>query len=486
MTDPVDTLVSQIDPSLPAPSIVRRDVVLVAGPWLAGVSSVVAALGDRLPECTVVEADALAAGEAPTAVVFVVSATAPLTESDCALLDSVAADTDAVIGVVSKIDVHRTWREVLDADRALLAQRAPRYRDVPWVGAAAAPDLGTPVIEELVALLRDALAKDALDRRNRLRAWENRILTLQSRLDRDAAGAGREARLAALREQRTAVLQQFRLDKSQRSIALRSQIQQARLQLSYFARNRCASVRTELQEDVAGLSRRSVDGFGDEVRRRAAEVADDVADGVSRQLADIGEELDLAVDPVDSRPVVEVGAAPLRVRGPENRLMMLLGAGFGLGVALTLSRMLADLAPQWSVGGAIGGAVLGVVLTLWVVGVRSLLQDRAVLDRWVVEVTGRVRTAMEEWVGRSVLAAEASLGRSAAERDAADSARTAESVARIDREIREHAVAGARAAAARDRHVPVIESALVAVHEELDALNRCKGPNYELLNRSCE
>ncbi|APE19316.1 hypothetical protein BOH72_20310 [Mycobacterium sp. WY10] len=486
MTDPVDTVVSQIDPSLPAPSIVRRDVVLVAGPWLAGVSSVVVALGDRLPECTVVEADALAAGEAPTAVVFVVSATAPLTESDCALLDSVAADTDAVIGVVSKIDVHRTWREVLDTDRALLAQRSPRYRDVPWVGAAAAPDLGTPVVEELVTCLRHTLAEDSLDRRNRLRAWENRLLTLQSRLDRDLAGAGREARLAALREQRTAVLQQFRLDKSQRSIALRSRIQQARLELSYFARNRCASVRTELQEDIAGLSRRAVDGFGDQVRRRATEVADDVAEGVSRQLADIGEELDLAVDPVDSQPVVEVGAAPLRARGPENRLMLLLGAGFGLGVALTLSRMLADLAPQWSVGGAIGGAVLGVVLTLWVVGVRSLLQDRAVLDRWVVEVTGRVRTAMEEWEARSVLAAEASLGRSAAERDAADSARTGDAVARIDREIREHAVAGAHAAAARDRHVPVIESALVAVHEELDALNRCKGANYELLNRSCE
>ncbi|AKK30154.1 hypothetical protein [Mycobacterium sp. EPa45] len=486
MTEPVDALLSQIDPNLAAPSIVRRDVLLVAGPWLAGASSVALALREQLPGHTVVEADELAANEAPTAVVFVVSATAPLTESDCVLLDSVAGDTDTVIGVVAKIDVHRTWREVLDADRALLTQWAPRYCDVTWVGAAAAPDLGAPVVDDVVAAVRDALDDDSLEQRNRLRAWENRLLTLARRLDREVTGAGREARLAALHEQRTAVLQQFRTDKSQRMIALRSQIQQARLALSYFARNRCASVRTELQEDIASLSRRTVVGFPDEVRRRATEVADDVADGTTGQLTDIGDVLGLAVDPVDSRPVVDIGAAPVRSRGPETRLMLLFGAAFGVGVALTLSRVFADLAPRWAVGGAIGGAVTGVVVTLWVVGVRGLLQDRAVLDRWVAEVTGRLRAALEEWVAGCVLAAEASLGRAVVERDAVDNARTGDSVARIDREIRHHALAVTRATAARDREGPVIGRALTAVREELARLNRCNALNYGLLNRSCE
>lgn len=476
MTD-VETLVSQIDPALSMPSIVRRDVVLVAGPWLAGTSSVVTALRKRLPEHTVVEADELASGQAPAAVVFVVSATAPLAESDCVLLDSVTADTDVVIGVVAKIDVHRTWRDVLDADRALLAQRAPRYRDMPWVGAAAAPDLGVPVVDELVTALCELLADETRDRRNHLRSMENRLLTAHRRLELEVAGAGREARLADLRTQRTAALHRYRVDKSQRSIALRAQIQQARLGLTYFARNRCASVRTELQEDVAALSRRGLARFPDEVRRRAAEIADDVAAGVTRQLTDVGEELGLAVEPVDSRPAVEVGAAPWRARGAETRLMLLLGGGFGVGVALTLSRVFADLAPQWAVGGALGGAVVGVALTLWVVGVRALLHDRAVFDRWVVEVLGRQRTAMEEWVATRVLGAEASLGRAAAERDAADRARIEDTVARIDREIREYATAGARAAALRDRQAPAIERALAAVRDELDALHTAEQTN---------
>ncbi|WP_286199348.1 hypothetical protein ACRDU6_04875 [Mycolicibacterium sp. ELW1] len=459
------------------PSIVRRDVVLVAGPWLSGTSSVVTALRERLPDHAVVETDELAAGQAPAAVVFVVSATASLTESDCALLDFVTADTDAVLGVVAKIDVYRTWRDVLAADRALVEQRAPRYRDMPWVGAAAAPDLGEPVVDELVTALREILADDTRDRRNHLRAMENRLLTVHRRLELDVAGAGREARLAALRVQRTSAVHRYRVDKSQRSIALRARIQQARLELTYFARNRCASVRTELQEDVAGLSRRSLPRFPDEVRRRAEEVADDVAAGVTRQLADVGEELGLAVEPVESRPEVEVGAAPPRARGAETRLMLLLGGGFGAGVALTLSRLFAELAPQWTVGGGIAGAVIGVALTLWVVGVRGLLHDRAILDRWVAEVLGRQRTALEEWVATHMLGAEASLGCVAAERDAADRARTEDTVARIDREIREHATASARAVVLRDRQAPAIERALAAVRDELDALHTAKQAN---------
>ncbi len=475
MTDPVDDLVAQIAPGLPAPAIVRRDVVLVAGPWLAGTSSVVAALRERLPELTV--AEELAAGEAPVAVVFVVSATAPLTESDCALLDSVVAETDAVLGVVTKIDVHRGWRDVLDANRTLLARRARRYRDMPWVGAAAAPDLIPPVLDDLAAVLQDLLVDDTLPERNRLRAWENRLAAQIDGLERDVAGAGREARLAALREQRAAALREFRLDKSERTIALRSQLQQARLQLSYFARNRCSSVRTELAEDVAGSGRRGLTTFPDEVRRRAAEVVDDVAEGVDRQLADLGAELGLVVAPAESRPDAEVGAAPVRSRGPETRLMLALGAGFGFGVALTLSRVLADLAPRWAVGGAVAGAVIGLALTLWVVGVRGWLHDRAVLDRWVVEVTTTLRAALEEWVAGRVLAAEAALGRAAAERDAADSARADDVVAGIDRQIREHTIAGARAGAVRDRQAPVLMRALAAVRGELDRLNRCKAAN---------
>lgn len=168
----VDELVAAIAPGLAGlglPVINRREVVLVTGPWLAGVSGVRAALAERLPQRRFVETAELGPGDAPVAVVFVVSAATALTESDCVLLDTAAEHTDAVVAVVSKIDVHRGWRDVLTSNRDRLAARASRYARVPWVGAAAAPELGEPYLDDLVAAIQKQLADPAVARRNMLR-----------------------------------------------------------------------------------------------------------------------------------------------------------------------------------------------------------------------------------------------------------------------------------------------------------------------------
>ncbi len=482
--DAVDAMVAGIGPRLGAPTTLRRDVVLVTGPWLAGVSGVVAALSERLPEHTFIESTDLAAGEAPTAVVFVVSAAAALTESDCALLDAAAADTDAVIGAVSKIDVHRTWADVLAADREALSAHAPRYRDVPWTGVAALPDRGDPQVDDLVAAVREQLADTDLARRNRLRAWESRLQNVADRYDRDADGAGRRARVEALREQRSGILRERRLSKSERTIALRSQAQQARVQLSYFARNRCASVRSELQEDAAGLTRRQLPVFESYTRGRINEVVAEVDEGTATHLADVAKSLGLAADPPApaALPKIEMPAPQLKSRRLETRLMMLVGAGFGLGVALTLSRLLADLTPGLTVAGAVACAAIGLALTVWVVGTRGLLRDRALLDRWAGEATAQLRSALEQLVATRVLGVESSLAAALGEQDEVESARVTEQVGVIDTELREHAVVGARAAALRGREMPTLQAALEAVRAELgepaapgDAVSQTEG-----------
>ena len=467
--DAVDAMVAAIGPRLGAPITQRRDVVLVTGPWLAGVSSVVAALSERLTEHTFIESTDLAPGEAPTAVVFVVSASAALTESDCALLDAATADTDAVVGLVSKIDVHRTWRDVLAADRDVLTAHAPRYRDVPWVGAAALPERGEPQLDDLVAAVRKQLADTDLPRRNRLRAWESRLQTVADRYDRDADGAGRRARVEALREQRSGILRQRRLAKSERTIALRSQTQQARVQLSYFARNRCASVHSELQEDATGLPRRHLPAFEAHTRGRIDEVIAEVEEGTTTHMAGVAKSLGLAVDPPGraALPTIEIPAPQLKSRRLETRLMMLVGAGFGLGVALTLSRLVADLAPGLTVAGAVACAAIGLALTVWVVGTSGLLRDRALLDRWAGEATAQLRSALEQLVATRVLSAESSLTAALGEQDEVESARVTEQVSVIDTELREHAVVGARAAALRSREMPTLQAALEAVRAEL-------------------
>ena len=72
----------------------HRGVILVIGPALSGATSVADAVRQRLGGYRVVER--LGHGERPAAVVFVVSAAAPMTQSDIGLLDAAAASTDAV------------------------------------------------------------------------------------------------------------------------------------------------------------------------------------------------------------------------------------------------------------------------------------------------------------------------------------------------------------------------------------------------------
>jgi hypothetical protein len=465
----VDAMVTAVGPGLGTPSIERLDAVLVTGPWLAGVTGVVAALRERLPKKKFVESADLAAGEAPTAVVFVVSAAASLTQSDCALLDAATADTDAVIGAVSKVDVHQNWEETLAGNREVLASHAPRYADVPWAGVAAAPEEGEPRIDDLAAAVSDQLSDADLARRNRLRAWQSRLQTIADRYDRDADGAGRRVRVEALREQRSEILRQRRLSRSERTIALRSQTQQARTQLSYFARNRCAAVRSELQEDAAGLSRGKLTAFEAEAKARLEAVIADVDDGTSTHLDQMTQTLGLTVDrpPSALLPTVDIPSPPLKSRKLESRLMMLLGAGFGLGVALTLSRLLTGLTPGLTIAGAVACAAIGLGLTVWVVGMRGLLRDRALLDRWAGEATAQVQSAVEQLVATRVLAAESSLTAALSEQDEGESTRVAEQVSVIDTELREHSVVGARAAALRGKEMPTLQAALEAVRVEL-------------------
>ena len=274
--------------------------------------------------------------------------------------------------------------------------------------------------------------------------------------------------MTALRERRDAVQRERRLSKSERTIALRSQIQQARVQLAYFARNRCTSVRSELQEDASAMTRRRLPEFETYVGTRVNEVVGEVEAGITQHLSDVATELELtAPEPPSPPEPPPVPAPPLKSRRLETRLMMVLGAGFGLGVALGISRLFAGLAPGLTIAGLVAGGVIGLLLTVWVVGMRGLLSDRAVLDRWINEVTATLQATVEERVATRVLAAEAALTADGARRDEADAEVASGQVSEIDAELREHAVATARAAALRDRRLPPLQKALDTVRAEL-------------------
>ncbi|EUA43165.1 hypothetical protein I552_7906 [Mycobacterium xenopi 3993] len=67
-------------------------------------------------------------------------------------------------------------------------------------------------------------------------------------------------------------------------------------------------------------------------------------------------------------------------------------------MALTVSRLLANLAPGLTAAGVVACVAIGLAVTVWVVGTRGLLHDRAVLDRWVGRPPrGSVRRSNSWW-----------------------------------------------------------------------------------------
>ncbi|KQY03978.1 hypothetical protein ASD37_24485 [Mycobacterium sp. Root135] len=342
-------------------------VVLVVGPPLAGVGGVVAALSARVPGVDVVEADGLA-GRAPDAVLAVFSAAAPLTRSDWASVEPVVVRAGRVIGVVSKIDAHLRWRDVVAADRARVAGWDGRYGATPWLGVAAAPGLGGPRVDALVDLLRAESTRSPLP--------VSRFRAVRAPLGPDPA-------------------------------EVRRVLAGARLRLLRVVRDESATLRAELRDGAAEVGVGGSAGFEALVTAAALRFHVRLAEEVDRVVDTAAAGLGLTATPAPPRPdPPDTSRTTTSSRRLEGQLVAVLGVGFGTGVAVACSRLLAGLVPGSSALGWAAGIAAGLALVVWVVRARGLLHDRAMLDRWAVEVVAALRWHGEAMVAERLLGAE--------------------------------------------------------------------------------
>jgi hypothetical protein len=402
----------------------EQRVIAVVGPPRSGVTSVTAALRERMPAYAIVEYDAVA-GERPAVVVVVTSAVAPMTESECVDIGVAAAEVDAVIGVVAKSDAHRGWRAVLAANRAILATLLPQCQAIPWLGVAAAPDVGELNLDELVAALHEVLGDPGRPQRKSLRSNTSRELTV------------RMTRIGRLRERRATLVRERRSERTTRTMTLRGGLHRERFRLSQFVRQRCTALRGEFRVAAAELPRRHTDRFRAEFVREVADVLGELDERIGRELDALALALGV-VAPSAPGPTAgpELPRLPATSTGPESRLTMALGAGFGLGVAMAVSRLLAGLAPNLTLAAVAVGGFAGCALTAWLVMTRALLHQRAGLDRWVTEAVAAVRLYAEDSVADALLAAEASLTAALGAREDVETAAVAQRIGTLDDEIR--------------------------------------------------
>jgi hypothetical protein len=188
-------------------------------------------------------------------------------------------------------------------------------------------------------------------------------------------------------------------------------VHRTRLGLLRFVRDGSSELRAELRDAASAVGVGGSADFETLVDAKAgrfhAEVADEITRAVDAAATELGM-VDVAIPsgPVRGQGPPDVSRRPSSSRRLEGRLMTVLGLGFGLGIALASSRLLAGVAPGLSAAGLTAGAAAGLALVVWVVRARGLLHDRALLDRWVVEVAATLRWHGEAMVAERLLVAE--------------------------------------------------------------------------------
>ena len=178
----------------------------------------------------------------------------------------------------------------------------------------------------------------------------------------------------------------------------RLELQRIKLDLLRDARRQFGDLRADLLAEVPS-GRHAAARFEVDARRRLAEVAGRVREAAGVALG--------AAGPVTRRPPPDLPAPVLTQRPDEMWLGALLGAGFGLGAALGLARVATGLAGMPDrLGGALGSA-LGLALTWAVIGARTRMHRRAVLERWIGTAVTAARQASEEELAFRLLEVQA-------------------------------------------------------------------------------
>jgi hypothetical protein len=427
------TIEGEGDPDLPPPrwievslpSEVLRRADLVDTP---GVGGLVAAHGELAAE----------AAASAAALLFVVDASAPLTGGELAFLRGAAERVDAVHFVITKTDAFRGWRQIVEDDRRLLAQHAPRFADAmfhpvsarlaqaaltqadPKVADVLRQQSGIDAVRQVLQIevaARAALLRDANEIRTALTVMSGGMVVLEAQRTALTASADESERLKARREE---LINQRKSGGRSWQVLLRAETQRARIELS-------SEVAREVRE-ASAMFRGSIDSAdSDELKkmpfhvdayaqamtqRAQARLEEAMARLCQRVLNDLftPDELKVLIANVTVQPYESFSArGPEKARNIDDTIMTLGGAGMGF----TLSRM--ALALPLGLIPALGviltpvSIVLGGAAAWFMIRSRRRIADKTHLKQWLNEVLGEARAQIDQNIAAQFVEADQQL-----------------------------------------------------------------------------
>ncbi|MCR3720516.1 MULTISPECIES: dynamin family protein [Prauserella salsuginis group] len=381
---------------------------------------------------------AMEAAANATALLFVVDASAPFTSSELRFLTEMSDRVETVLFALAKTDQFRGWREILEADRKLLAEHAPRFAEAVFhpvsarmfeMAAKAPNEQAAATLREKsgIAELQGSLQETLVGRAAML-AEANTMRSLATALSERHANAVADQRALTSGEDEAAALRARRdeLTAARRSstrgwqLKLRGEIQRARSDLTHESARRMRDAQARFRQEIDGARRQDLKDLpaqvdavlqasSQHISGMLAHRLNQVADAT---LAELFSEEELAV--IRSQflrgvtPPVELRPPDKRPSSAEDKLLVFMGLTSGAGAAKLAAAPLAGFA-LFNPIVLPATVVVGLGAGWWVGRTRRHSADKQHTKQWLVESIADARSTLDQLVSEQLIEAEQQL-----------------------------------------------------------------------------
>ncbi|MEU6644972.1 dynamin family protein [Saccharomonospora sp. NPDC046836] len=381
---------------------------------------------------------AMEAAANATALLFVVDASAPFTATELQFLRAMADRVETVLFALSKIDQFRGWREVLDADRALLAEHAPRFADAlihpvsarmfEMAGRAPNEQAATMLREKSgVAELQGALQELLVGRSvmlgeaNTLRALSSALAEQHAILnaERRALSSG-ESEAEQLRARRDELTVERRSSTRGWQLKLRGEVQRTRVELGHEASRQMRDAQSYFRQQIDSADREQLVQLPQQVDMALQTISQRVSGQLAHRLNQV---TDVALAELFSAEELDIiraqfargGGPPVVLRPPdkrpptaEDKLLVFMGVSGGAGAAKLAAAPLAGFA-LFNPVVLPATIVIGLGAGWWMARTRRHAADKQHTKQWLVESIADARSTLDQLVAEQLIEAEQQL-----------------------------------------------------------------------------
>lgn len=380
---------------------------------------------------------ALEAAASATALLFVVDASAPFTTGELNFLANVGESVETVLFVLSKVDQYRGWRQVLDADQALLAEHAPRFagakfhpvsaRMYEMADKAPNPEAAAMLRERSgVTELRTALTSllsgrsAMLGEANTMRALSTALSELHVRLESEkrALSTGEEE-AEKLRERKDELTTERRSSTKGWQVRMRTEIQRTRVENNHEVGRQMRDVQSWFRQAIEAADREKLRELPQQVDAALQMVSARISQAVAFRLNQVTEAVLGELFKPDELAVIRAqfaraGGSPIIVRQAdkrppttEDKLLVFMGATGGLsaGKMALLPLAGAVAAPILLVP----TIVIGLGAGWWLAKTRKHTADKQHMKQWLTEAIADARSTVDQLVAEQLIEAEQQL-----------------------------------------------------------------------------